>query len=76
MDLATLECGANQITINHDDNCEILFLNEEGKEVAIASSVLNRVLFSVIRYDENNIRENAYQFSVKLANEIEEVVEV
>ena len=69
-----LECGARQITVNHDDKFEILFLNDEGKEVAIVSSVLNRLLFSVIRYDENNIRKNAYQFSVKVAKESEEVV--
>ena len=73
MDVTTLECGAKQITINHDENYEILFLNDEEKEVAVASSCLNRLLFSVIRYDENNIRENAYQFSVKVASESEDV---
>ena len=74
MRLTTLECGARRITVNHDDKFEILFLNDEGKEVAIASSVLNCLLFSVIRCDENNIRENAYQFSVKVAKKSEEVV--
>tara|TARA_B100000475_G_C14865496_1_gene259509 strand:+ start:307 stop:537 length:231 start_codon:yes stop_codon:yes gene_type:complete len=76
MDVALKECGANKITIKYDDNYEIVFLNEEGKEVAIASSILNRVLFSLIRCDENNIRRNPYQLSVKLVNETEEVVEV
>ena len=75
MDVALKECGANKITIKYDDNYEIVFLNEKGKEVAIASSVLNRVLFSLIRYDANNIRQNPYQLSVKLVNETEEVVE-
>ena len=75
MDVALKESGANKITIKYDDNYEIVFLNEEGKEVAIASSVLNRVLFSLIRYDANNIRQNPYQLSVKLVNETEEVVE-
>jgi hypothetical protein len=87
MEVATLECGAKQITLNHDDNYEILFLNEEGVEVAQVfpfkkisiendSSVRNHLRFSIINYDENNNRKVGYDYSVSLGKRNEELVEM
>ena len=67
MDVATLECGAKQIILNHDDNFQVLFLNEAEVEVAQVYSlkmksctkgalITNHLHFTQIQYDENNNR--------------------
>ena len=64
MEVNTLECGGKQITLDHTDRYEVLFLDESGKVILDAFSDLGSHTVTAIGYEEG-IREEKYRFSVK-----------
>jgi hypothetical protein len=52
MEINTLECGAKQIIMEPTDNFEILFQNEDEKEIFTALSQERGYTFIAIEYKE------------------------
>jgi hypothetical protein len=64
MEINTLECGARQIIMEPTDNFEILFQNEDEKDVFTAFSEDRGYTFVAIGYEEG-LRTGQRIISVK-----------